>query len=80
MKSYKATCGLSERMEVAEKIYEGGNTSKTPIRADAKRASHGRKRKGGESASPTNPGTGRAGKRKKTNTVHPSNRLTGGKT
>ena len=51
-------------METAEKIYKDGNTSKTPTRADANRASHGRKRKGGESASPTNPERGRAGKRK----------------
>ena len=31
MKSYKATRKLFERMEVAEKIYEGGKISKTPI-------------------------------------------------
>ena len=80
MKSYKATCKISERTEVAEKIYEGGNTSKTLPMADANRASHGSKRKGVEAASPTNPETARAGKRKTRNAGHPSDRLTGGKT
>ena len=48
------------------KIYKGnGTTYETKIRADANRASHVRKRKGRGAASPTNPETGRAGKRKK---------------
>ena len=47
MKSYKATWKLFKRMEVAEKIYKGENTYKTPPREDANCASHGRKRKGG---------------------------------
>ena len=80
MKSYKATCELFERMEAAGKIYGGGNTSKNPPREDANRASHGSKRKGVEAASPTNPETARAGKRKTRNAGHPSDRLTGGKT
>ena len=67
-------------MEAAEKIYEGRNTSKTQPREDANRASHGRKRKGGEAASPTNPDTSRTGKRKTRNAGHPSDRLTRGKT
>ena len=45
MKNYKAMCVLFEIMEVAEKIYKGGTTSKTPVRADSNRASHGRKLK-----------------------------------
>ena len=67
-------------MEATEKIYEDGNTSKTPPRADASRASHGRKRKGGEAASPTNPETGCVGKSKTRNVVHLRSRLAGGKT
>ena len=47
MKIYKAMCELFEIMKVAEKIYGGGNASKIPPRADANRASHGRKRKVG---------------------------------
>ena len=61
-KSYKAMCQLFERIEVAEKIYKSGNTSKNPIREDTNWASHGRNRKGGKTASPTNPETGGAGK------------------
>ena len=80
MKSYKSTCELFELMEVTEKIYEGGNTSKNQPRADVNRASHGRKQKGGEYASPTNPRTGRAGKRKAKNAGHPIDLLAGGKT
>ena len=43
MNIYKATCNMFKIMEVAEKVYEDGTTSKTPIQADANRASHGRK-------------------------------------
>ena len=32
IKIYKATCKLFERMENAEKIYKGRNTSQTPTR------------------------------------------------
>ena len=73
-------CKLCERMEFAEKIYKGGTNSKTPIRAYANRAIKGRKRKGGEDASPTNPETGCSGKRKKKFAGHLSDRPTGGKT
>ena len=66
-------------MKVTEKIYKGVNTSKTPNRAYANRASHGRKRKGGEAASPINPDTGRAGKSKTINAGHPINLPTGRK-
>ena len=79
MKIYKSICKLSEIMEVVDKIYEGGNTYKTPSRTNSNRASHDGKRKGGESASPTNPETGRAGKRKTRNAVHPIYHPTGGK-
>ena len=51
-------------MEVAEKIYEGGTVSKNPFRADSNRAIGVRKQKGVESASSTNPETGRSGKKK----------------
>ena len=67
-------------MEAAKKIYEGRNTSKTQPREDANRASHGRKLKGGEAASPTNPDMIRTGKLKTRNAGYPSNCLTGGKT
>ena len=67
-------------MEIAEKIYEGENTSKIPTRAYANRASRGSKRKGVEAASPTNPKMGRAGKRKTRNVAHLIDRPTGGKT
>ena len=53
-----------EEMEVAEKFYKGGTTSKTLSKEDSNRASHGRKQNRGESALPTNPKKGRAGKRK----------------
>ena len=43
MKRYKVKCKLFKRMEAAEKIYKDVYTSKTPPRADANRASHGRK-------------------------------------
>ena len=47
---------MFEHMEVTEKVYEGGPASKTTNhRADANHTSHGRKRKGLEAASPTNP-------------------------
>ena len=66
-------------MEVAGKIYKGGNTSITTIAAYTNCTSNDRKLKGGESASTTNPETGRAGKRKTRNAGHTSDRLTGGK-
>ena len=66
-------------MEIAEKVYKRGTSSKSTIRADSNRASHVRKRKGGEPAYPTNPEKGRAGKRKKTHAGHPSDRRTGDK-
>ena len=76
IKSYKAICNMFKQMEVAEKVYEGGTPSKTSIGVDSNRASHGRKRRGGESNSPTNPEKGRVGKRKSKNAGHPSDRPT----
>ena len=67
-------------MEVAKKSYEGGTTSKTTIREDSKRASHGRKRKGREAASPTKPETGCVGNRKTKKADHPIDRSKRGKT
>ena len=46
-KSYKETCEIFERMEIAEQYYKGVKPSKTIIREDVNRDSHGRKRKGG---------------------------------
>ena len=62
------------------KIEERGNTSKSPPRADTNRASHDKKRKVGESASPTNPKTVHSGNRRTINAGHPSNLLNEGKT
>ena len=63
---------MFEHMEVAEQVYAGGTPSKTPTRAESNRGSHVRKRKGWETASPTNPKKGRTGKRK--NIYRPSER------
>ena len=65
-KSYKETCEMLKHTEIAEQAYKGGTPSKTTTRAYAKNFSHGRKCKGGKSASPTNPEKVRAGKCKKT--------------
>ena len=55
---------MFERMEVAEQVYEGGTPSKIPTRAETNREGHVRKQKLGEAASPANPETDRAGKRR----------------
>ena len=80
MNSYKATCNMFKILEVAEKVYEYGTTSKTPIREDSNRASHGRKRQGGEVASHTKPIKGSTGNCKTRNEGYTRNRLIGGKT
>ena len=67
-------------MEVVEKVYKVGTPSKTPIRADSNRASHGRKLKVVEAASTTNPKKGHAGKRKTKIAVYLIDQPTGGKT
>ena len=52
-------------IEILEQVYGGGAPSKITARSYSNNASHGRKRNGGEAASPTNPKKGRADKRKK---------------
>ena len=71
---------MFERMEIAEQVYEGWTPSKTATRAEADRAIHGRKRKGVESVSPTNPENCCTDKRKKNNAGHINNCPTGDKT
>ena len=56
---------MFELMEIAEQVYEVIKYYKTTTKSDANCASHGRKRKGGKSASPIKTEKGRAGKRKK---------------
>ena len=55
LKTYKETCAIFERMEVAEQVYEWGKTYKTPTRVEANRDGQFRKLKGRKAASPTNP-------------------------
>ena len=57
---------MFELMEISEKVYKGRTPSKTTNRVDAECTSHGRKQKGRESASPTNPEKVCAAKRNKT--------------
>ena len=49
-------------MEIVEQVYKGCNISKNTNGAEANRASHGKKLKGGEHALPTNLEKGQAGK------------------
>ena len=70
LNTYRETCAMYKRMEVAEHIYEGGTSSKIPTRAESNHGGHIRKRKGGEGASPTNPEMGHAGKGRTKNTGH----------
>ena len=70
---------MFERMEILETIYEGGAPYKNTQREEADRASSSINKKGGASASPSNPDQGRADKRKIINAGHPSNELTGAK-
>ena len=55
---------MFEQVEISGQIYEGQTPSKKIPRADANRDSHIRERKGGETASPTNPKKGHSGKLK----------------
>ena len=64
---------MFEHTEIAEAIYKGVAPSKNTQQAESYRASSDRNKKGGASASPSNPEQGRAGKRKISNTGHPSN-------
>ena len=76
-KTHKGNCEIFETVKISKQVYKGGTTSKTTIRADANRSSHGKK--GGESASPTNLNKGRAVKIKKKHAGHMSSCTTGEK-
>ena len=67
---------MFKRMEIAEAIYKGGAPYKNNQQTEDDRASSNRNKKGGESASPSNPGQVRAGKRKWNDAGHPSYALT----
>ena len=43
LKTYRETCAMFERMEVADQVYERGTLSKTPTREEANRGGHFRK-------------------------------------
>ena len=77
MKRFRATCTMFEHTETAEQVYKLKKLLKKIPRADSNRDSHARKRKRGESASPTNPDRVRTDKRKTKNEVSPSNKTTG---
>ena len=72
LNTYKETCTMFERMEVAEQLYEGGTPSKIPTWSEANLDIHVRKQKGEESSWPTNLKKCRAGKRKTKNAGHMS--------
>ena len=57
---------MFEQMEISEQVYEVKSPSRKIIMEDTNHDSNVRKRKGGESISPTDPEKGRAG------TGHPS--------
>ena len=63
-------------MKIYEHVYRVGTPDKTTTRVYANHAIHGRKLKGGEAASPTNPKKGCAGKRNKKHAGHPRKRPT----
>ena len=71
---------MFERIDTAEKFYEGGKPSKTTIREDTNCAILFSKRKGGEYASPTNPYKGCYCKCKTNHAGHLRDRTTGDKT
>ena len=47
LNTYRETCAMLERMEVAEQVYKMVTPSKTPTRSESNRGVHVRKRKGG---------------------------------
>ena len=65
MKADRETCSMFKQMKITQKVYKGKLPSKRIIREDANRDSRVRKRKGQESASPTNPKKGNTEKCKK---------------
>ena len=66
-------------MEIEEEVYKVGNTPKNINRLEFESASHGRKLKVGEAASPTDPEKGRSGKRNKNDAGHPMDQPNGTK-
>ena len=78
--SYKDTCNMFERMDIADQVYEGGTPYKNNHRVEANRAIHERKHKLGRAAFPTNLEKGRTRKRKRKDAGHGSDGLTGSKT
>ena len=70
---------MLEIMEIAEKFYKGGTTSKTIHQSDDNCSCNRRNQKEGESASLSNPEKARAGKRKKIYAGDWKNQTTRGK-
>ena len=66
-------------MEIEEEVYKVGNTPKNTNRSEFESASHGRKLKVGEAASPTDPEKGRSGKRNTNDAGHPIDQPNGTK-
>ena len=63
---------MFEQMEVAEQVHKGGESYKTPTKAESNRDGHFRKQKGWEAASSTRSEKLRSGKRKTKNAGHRS--------
>ena len=70
---------MFDRMESAEQVEKGEKPSKNTQRAESDHSSLGRKKKGGGSASPSNPEKGCDGKRKRNHAGHQSDDPTGSK-
>ena len=70
---------MFERMEIVEALYEEGAPSKNTQGEEAYHSISERKKKGGVSASPSNPYQGRADKRKINDAGHMSDAPTGAK-
>ena len=77
--SYKETCEIFKRMDIAEAIYKGVSPSKNTQWAESNSASSGRKKNGGVFASPSKPDQGCAGKHKRNSSGRPSYQSTGAK-
>ena len=67
---------MFEQIKIAEQVYERETTSKAIKMSDANRDSRVSKRKGRESALPTNPKKGRTDNLKTKNVVSPSENTT----
>ena len=77
MKTFRQTCTIFKQIEIAEQVYKGQTPSKKIPMPYANRDSCVRNRKGGEAALPTSSKKGGTGKRKKKNTVSPSEKTIG---